>query len=345
MSELRKDPIVGRWVIIAPERAKRPIVQDLCLQKEQPQQDICPFCEGNETMTSKEIVAFRKQGTSQNLPGWNVRVVPDRHLVLTVEGNLDRKGIGMYSQMNGIGAHEIIIETPQHIPNIADLNLQQIGLALQMCVNRMVDLEKDSRLKYPLLFKNYRTDTSEWGSFRKVNHSHSQLVVLPIDPKRLKEELTVAKRFYEDKERCLFCDVIREELRVKERIVFEYEDVISFCPFASKSAFEVWIAPKFHSCDFWMLTPVQIASCANMIKTVLSKLKTALNDPPYDYVLHTAPFRRPRAGYWRTLECDFHWHLEVTPHLTQIAGFEWGSDFYINSIPPEDAAKYLRGVQ
>lgn len=340
MPELRKDPIIGRWVIIATERAKRPD-QFFSSTHEGPPENPCPFCEGSESHTPPEIYAIRPRYSPANKPGWELRVVPSVAPFLGIEGDLERRGKGLYDMMNGIGAHEIIIETNQHIANMADLSEEQITKVITCYIDRMVDLEKDTRFKYVLMFKNYGW-TAGGG---RVNHSRSQLIATPINPKRVKEELVGAKRYYNYHERCIFCDLIKQELEFKERVILEIDGFIAIAPFAARFPFEVWILPKKHSCDFTRLEMPARLDLSRIIKKVLTKIKKGLNDPPYNYILHTAPFRRQKVGYWKSIDYDYHWHIEIMPRLTRVAGFEWGTGFYICPLPPENAAKFLREVE
>lgn len=340
MPELRKDPIIGRWVIIATERAKRP---DTFASSagEGPAEKPCPFCEGSESSTPPEIYALRPRHTPANGPGWELRVVPSISPFLGIEGDLERKGKGLYDLMNGIGAHEIVIEANQHAGEISDLSEEQISKVFTCYIDRFTDLERDQRFKYVLIFKNHG-----WiAGAGRVKHSRSQLIATPVVPKRVKEELTGAKFYYDYHERCVFCDLIRQELENKERLILEIDGFIAICPFAARFPFEIWILPKKHCCDFTCMDLPSRYELASLIKKVLSKLKKGLQDPPYNYVLHTAPFRRPKAGYWKSIDQDYHWHIEIMPRLTRVAGFEWGSGFYICPLPPENAAKFLREVQ
>ncbi|MFH1202683.1 MAG: galactose-1-phosphate uridylyltransferase [Candidatus Omnitrophota bacterium] len=339
MPELRKDPIIGRWVIIATERAKRP---DQFGQMEAgPQEGTCPFCEGHESETPPEIMAVRPARTRANGPGWEVRVVPSIKPLLRIEGGLDRRGEGLFDVMNGIGAHEVIIETPNHISNIADLSAEQINKVINCFKDRVFDLEKDKRFKYILLFKNYG-----WAAGAgRIKHARSQLIATPVTPRRVKEELEGSKRYFNYHERCVFCDLIRQELESKERLVLDIDGFVAVVPFACRYPFEVWILPKEHACDFQAIKPQMIADLSQVLKTVLLKLKKCVNDPPYNFILHTAPLRRPKAGYWKTIDQDYHWHLEITPRLTRVAGFEWGTGFYICPTPPESAAKFMRETE
>ena len=339
MPELRKDPLIGRWVIISTERAKRPM--DFASSKEETEApEVCPFCEGKEAETPQEIYAVRVNGSQPNTAGWHVRVLPSIKPVLRIEGQLQRRAKGMFDVMNGVGAHEIIVEDPQHVANIADLPVERIHEVLQATTRRMSDLEHDPRFRYVLWFKNHGGVA---GSGR-ILHTRSQLIATPVTPKRVKEELVVSRRYFEDKERCLMCDMMSQEQQMKERIVFDSPHMMVLCPFASRFPFELMFLPKRHHCDFAAMRPEELVDLASAMKHVLARLKSVLADPPYNYILHTAPFRRHRlkAGHWKTIEEDYHWHIELIPRLTRVAGFEWGSGFYINPTPPEEAARYLR---
>ncbi len=339
MPELRKDPIIGRWVIIATERAKRPD-QLTSFAQEGPVEKPCPFCPGKESETPNEIYSIRPTHTPPNTPGWELRVVPSLTPFLKIEGELDRTGKGLYDVMSGVGAHEIVVETNQHIANICDLPEEQIKRVIACYIDRIVDLEKDERFKYVLVFKNY--GWSAGGG--RVRHSRTQLIATPVNPKRVKEELVGAREYYDHHERCVFCDLVKQELESKYRLILEIDGFIAVAPFASRFPFEVWILPKKHSCDFVRLGDQERKNLARILKQVLLKIKTGLNDPPYNYIIHTAPFRRKKVGYWKSIEEDYHWHIEITPRLTRVAGFEWGTGFYICPVPPENSAKFLREV-
>jgi UDPglucose--hexose-1-phosphate uridylyltransferase len=338
MPELRKDPIIGRWVIVATERARRPDQFVPKAQESVPEKDVCPFCEGQEIQTPPEIYSVRPQNTPRNMPGWELRVVPSKTPFLRIEGDLERSGKGLYDLMNGVGAHEIVIETNKHTANMADLSEEQIQRVISCYIDRIVDLEKDQRFKYVLVFKNYGV-TAGGGS---VRHSRSQLIATPVNPKRVKEELVGCRQYYEYHERCIFCDIIKQEMGSKDRLILDLDGFIAVVPFAARFPFEVWILPKKHSCDFVSLAMPERQGLAKIMKQVLLKLKIGLNDPPYNYIIHTAPFKRHKSGYWSTINQDYHWHIEITPRLTRVAGFEWGTGFYICPVTPEAAAKFLR---
>lgn len=338
MPELRKDPVIGRWVIVSTTRSKRPNdFFNLGKDKREVKKKGCPFCEGNEDKTPPEIRAVRKEGSQPNSSGWEVRVVPNKFPALGVEGDLDKEGVGMFDIMNGIGAHEVIIETPEHDKRIEDYTPESFVKVLEVYRDRINDLKQDLRLRYVLIFRN----EGESGG-ASLEHPHSQLIATPVTPKRVKEELAGAQEYYSYKDRCVFCDIIREEKMQKERLVYENDHFIAFCPFASRFPFEIWLLPKEHNPDFENTFAEQMPHLAEAMIFVQTKLSKALNQPHYNYILHTGPARRPRRGYWVSIDVDFHWHIEIMPRLVRTAGFEWGTGFYINPTLPEEAAKFLR---
>jgi len=236
MPELRKDPVTGRWVIISTERGKRP--SDFGIQKVKTKEGFCPFCPGNEDKTPPEILAFRQDGSHRNGPGWRLRVVSNKFPALRVEGEIFREGVGLYDKMNGIGAHEVIIETPNHLESMATLSPKAIEEVLWSYRDRMLDLRRDTRLRYAMLFKNHGE-----AAGATLEHSHSQIIALPIVPHLVMEEMAGAREYYRYKERCIFCDMVRQEIQQGERVVVENGEFIAIAPFASFSPFEVWILP------------------------------------------------------------------------------------------------------
>jgi UDPglucose--hexose-1-phosphate uridylyltransferase len=329
MPELRKDPVTGRWVIIATERAKRP--SQYTKLDEELKGGFCPFCPGNERSTPPEVLSYRPTSTPKDSEGWWLRVVPNKFPALLVEGNLKRSGQGMYDRMTGYGAHEVVVESSSHDQTIADLPEDQIQEIIWAFRDRMVELRKDTRMKYILIFKNWGRDAGA-----SLEHPHAQIIALPIVPKRVQEELLGSSKYYDYKERCVFCDMIRQELEDNCRIVAENDSFLSFMPFASRFPFETWILPKEHTSYFNDIQKNQVSDLSKIMKTTFGLLKTALDDPAYNFVIHTTPFD----GTGNTPY--YHWHIEIMPKLTRMAGFEWGSGFYINPTPPEQAARYLK---
>ncbi|BDV41389.1 galactose-1-phosphate uridylyltransferase [Geotalea uraniireducens] len=340
MSELRWDPLKLHWVIIATERGRRP--RDFLVEPETQEMMSCPFCYGNEDKTPPEIFAIRPGGTP-NSAGWKVRVIPNKYPALRIEGELNNRGHGLYDVMNGIGAHEVIIETPDHNRGLADLSPAEIGDVLRAYRARLLDLRNDRRFRYMVLFKNHGLRAGA-----SLPHSHSQLIAVPLTPPVAATELRICREYFAGKERCIICDLIDFELRSGERVVREFSDFVILTPYASCFPFELRLYPKRHACDFAALGDSDLANLAVALKEMLARLKSVLRDPPYNFILHTAPPRQPRLGkpdYWSSIEFDYHWYIELVPRLTQIAGFEWGTGFYINPTSPEDAASFLRETE
>lgn len=329
MPELRKDPIVGRWVIISTERGKRPadfVRESVVIHA----QGNCPFCMGNEAKTPPEILVYGRNGCGPNTPGWCVRVVPNKFPALGIEGELDREGEGLFDKMNGIGAHEVIIETPDHTATLATLPERAIEDVLWAYRDRMLDLKNDKRFRYVLIFKNHGEAA---GS--SLEHPHSQLIALPIVPKRVREEVDASKHYFHEKERCIFCDVIRQEQDTGIRVISENEHFISLAPYAPRFPFETWLLPKQHSSSFENNQSSVYSSLARALKDSLMRLDAALVRPAYNFMIHTSPIGEE-------INDHYHWHIEIIPKLTKVAGFEWGTGFYICPTPPEESARFLR---
>jgi UDPglucose--hexose-1-phosphate uridylyltransferase len=328
LPELRKDPITGRWVIIATDRAKRP--SDFIRQPVPPAtQTVCPFDYGNERKTPPEVLSYRTSG-GRDEPGWRVRVVPNKFPVLGIEGELNRQGEGMYDKMNGVGANEIIIETPDHAATLADMPERQIEEVLGAFRDRVNDLKRDFRFRYILLFRNYGE-----AAGASLEHPHSQLIALPIVPKRVAEEVDAARLFYESKERCIFCDIAHQESAAGVRLVAETERFTVIEPYAPRFPFETWILPKQHASHYETSDGPTLQNLAWVLRSTMRKIDKVLERPAYNFIIHSAPVQEAPLEY-------YHWHIEIIPKLTKVAGFEWGTGFYINPTPPEESAKFLR---
>ncbi|HEX9023142.1 MAG TPA: galactose-1-phosphate uridylyltransferase [Geobacteraceae bacterium] len=340
MSELRWDPLKLHWVIIATERGRRP--RDFHMDAEEGEMTSCPFCYGNEDKTPGEIFAIRPYGPA-NTPNWQVRVIPNKYPVLRIEGELENRGYGVYDVMNGIGAHEVIVETPDHKKGLADLTPEEITRVLTAYRSRYLDLRRDMRFRYMVLFKNHGARAGA-----TLSHAHSQLIAVPLTPPVAATELKVCREFYVAKERCIFCDLIAFELSSGDRVVKEFANFVILTPYAACFPFELRLYPKRHAHDFTQMNDGMLAELAVAMKEMLLRLKSVLKDPAYNFILHNAPPQQQRLGkpeYWGSIEYDYHWHIELVPRLTQIAGFEWGTGFYINPTSPEDAAAFLRDAE
>jgi UDPglucose--hexose-1-phosphate uridylyltransferase len=246
---------------------------------------------------------------------------------------LNREGEGIYDKMNGIGAHEVVIETPRHSETLATMPLGSVEHVLTAYRDRIVDLRNDQRLRYVLVFKNHGV-----AAGASLEHSHSQLIALPIIPRRVAEEIEGAKNYFNYKDRCVFCDIIRQELQQKRRVILENKAFLSVAPFASRFPFETWILPKTHYPCYEKMESSLYEQAAQILSETLKRMNRVLNDPPYNYVIHTSSFSGLESEH-------YHWHIEIMPKLTKVAGFEWGTGFYINPTPPEEAAEYLREVK
>lgn len=331
MDQLRRDPIVGRWVIVFTDQPRG--AGDFEVEPPRDKGGACPFCYGHEGMTPPEIQAHREGATPPNSPGWSTRVVPNKFPALRIEGELDRRGEGMFDLSNGVGAHEVIIEAPDHRKNLAELLDHEVEKVIWAYRDRSVDLHGDKRFRYIMIFKNHG-----YSAGASLSHSHSQLIALPMIPKNVREELSGAHTYYEYRERCIFCDMITQEKEEAQRLICENSRFLAFSPFASRFPFEVWILPRQHHSDFSFIRTEDVIELARILKDVLLRIKKVLGNPSYNFIIHTSPIEQKERE-------DYHWHIEIMPKLTRIAGYEWGSGFYINPTPPEVAAKYLREVK
>jgi UDPglucose--hexose-1-phosphate uridylyltransferase len=239
----------------------------------------------------------------------------------------------MFDMMNGVGAHEVIIENPDHKKELSQLSEGQIQDVIFTYRERSLDLRNDKRFQYILIFKNQGK-----AAGASLSHPHTQLIALPMIPKNVQEEIQGARHYFKYKERCLYCDILRQEKQENKRIVAENDIFIAFCPFASRFAFEIWILPKEHFSAFERIEPEMVKDLAKILKDVLARVKKALKSPSYNFIIHTSPIEEKNKE-------EYHWHFEIMPKLTRTAGFEWGSGFYINPTPPHLAAKALRQVK
>ncbi|MDH7578772.1 MAG: galactose-1-phosphate uridylyltransferase [Bacillota bacterium] len=331
MPELRQEPVTKRWVIIAIERSKRPL--DFHVKPDERKGGDCPFCPGNEDKTPPEIMAFREPGTKPNGRGWWIRVVPNKFPALEkngAESPLNSAEENFFNKMMGIGAHEVIIESPEHGASLEKHPIHQLKEIFRAWRERHNILMKDDAIKYVQIFKNAGAVAGA-----SLEHPHSQLIATPLIPHVIEEELKGAQKYFEEKGCCLYCEINHQELNKNERIVAENEAFIAYCPFASRFPFETWILPKEHQASFSALNDFLLNQLSLIVKETMQKIVSSLNHPPYNLMLHTAPFGYREAPY-------YHWHLEIFPRLTTVAGFEWGTGIYINPTSPETAAKYLR---
>jgi len=326
--EWRKDPLVKRWVVIATERGKRPT--DYRVPRDEKKGGRCPLCPGHEGDTPPEVLAFRHGGTAPDTPGWWIRVVPNKFPAVRPEAQAGVRRHGVYEVMDGLGAHEVVVESPGHIANLDAVDERQLEEVIWAWQHRSLELRRDPRLKYIQIFKNFGQTAGA-----SLEHTHSQILAMPMVPVDVEEEMEGFKNYARSVGRCILCDVVAQEVSERQRVVLETGAFVSFAPYASRFPFETWIVPREHQDDFAMIREEQVRDLARVLRSTLLRLSRVLNNPPFNMVLHTAPVNEPdTAGY--------HWHLEIMPRLTIMAGFELGTGFYINPTPPELAAQVLR---
>jgi len=332
MSEIRQDPTTKEWVIIAKERAKRP--HDFVRVESRPELPdflpSCPFCPGNEAMTVPETLSYRDEKTR----GWRVRAFVNKFPALTPQGSTARNAEnGFLLRLDGVGVHEVIVETPVHNRPLAlmeDAGVIDVLLAYQ---ERYDALRPMPFVKSIIIFKNHGPSAGT-----SLRHPHSQLVATPIVPRHIRLQHEVARSYYDDTGQCLYSDLASHELSVGERIVVETEKFVVLHPFASHRPFETWILPKARQASFCNASTEQIKELAHVLRITLLKLYRGLNNPDFNYVLDSAPIGEEDSDYYL-------WHLRIIPRLTKVAGFEIGSGVYINTALPEETAQFMRSIE
>ncbi|MGM0606793.1 MAG: galactose-1-phosphate uridylyltransferase [Candidatus Muiribacteriota bacterium] len=323
MAELRKDPVSQRWIIIS-DKELNPEDYLYNEAKNSNNTENCPFCDKNSHMIEKEILR-----TSYN-NRWAARIVNNKFPALISEVELEKEADGVYDKMSGYGYHEVIIDSYEHFVPFHKTSPEKIEKVLEAMVKRYRELKKDKNLKYVLFFKNYGASAGA-----SLSHSHAQLVATPVVPKIVMNELLFSKKYFNYKERCLFCDLINQEKKDKERLITFNQDFYAFVPYAPRFPFETWILPELHNSSFGNIKNCELKNLAVIIKECINRLEKVFKNLPFNFVIHTAPFENNCGDY-------YHWHIEIMPRLTKVAGFEWGSGFYVNETSPEKAAGILR---
>lgn len=335
MPILRQEPLTGEWVIIATERARRP--ETFAPEKKEKKAPLpvrvenCPFCYGNENMTPPEVLAYRNGSTQPDTPGWSIRVVPNKFPALEPGNNGGEPFIcGFFDSCPGYGVHEVIIETPDHNRHLADLKEEEMALVLKSFKERLASLADDQHLKYVQIFRNHRREAGA-----SIEHPHCQLLALPFIPPLLEAEYRRCRTYYQEKGKCLLCTLLEEEENAGERVVMKNDAYIAYIPFAAPLPFTTWIVPRKHVSSLELSKDNWAEKLASILKGCLLKLSQKLKDPPYNLYLHLAPLRSEPLPY-------YHWHMEIIPKLTVIAGLEMATGTYINVSKPEEAAQFLR---
>ena len=328
MSEIRRDSIVDRWVIFARNRAERPN-EYAAPPASRSGKKVCPFCEGNEHLTPHEIAAYRTEDSAAEQRGWRVRVIPNKFPAVVCDSPADTAdpAAGLTA---GYGVHEVIVESPRHLLSTTELSDGELAEVLLIYGDRLRSIRQNPRIRHALVFKNVGP-----GAGASIEHTHSQLVGLPLVPATVAQELDAALTHYRQHGRCIFCDLVKQELAAESRMVFETESFVAFCPYAARFPLETWILPKCHASQYEESATAELHDLARVLRRCIDKIERAAGQSQYNYLIHSAPFDT-------RCQSHYHWHIEIFPRTTTIAGFEWGTGQFINPLPPEDAAKLLR---
>ena len=330
MSELRRDPITGRYVIIAPERQ----LSRAAFERPSPVGamggDLCPFCEGQEWIAGRELLAWRPPDSPRDGRGWQVRVVVNREPALLVENTLGEAANPLFQAFGGLGAHEVIVESPDHHATFATMSVEQVQRVLWAWRERMRDLRRDLRLTSFLIVKNVGERAGA-----TLDHPHSSLVAMPLVPQHLEDEINGARGYHATHGSCVFCEVVEREMATGERVIASDEDTIAFTPFASRGPFETWVMLRRHEPSFENLSDTELTAIAHRLRDTMRRLDAALALPPHSVLLHSAPVGEDNSQ-------SYDWHLEIIPRLLPVPGLSWDGGLHINPISPEEAARELR---
>ena len=323
MDELRKDPTRSHWVLIRP-KAKPPFASD------------CPYCPGSEHLGPPEIAAYRKEGSAPNSPGWTVRVVPDGDAYFRIEWELVREGVGMFDTITPRGASELILESPRHDDTLATMDPEALEAVLWMYHDRLVDLKRDGQIRDILISRRHKKPGVP------PHHPYSRATAIPIVFDETRRELREAREYYQYKRRCLYCDMLRQEIGAEARVVRLTPAFAAIVPYAARAPVETWIVPRQHGCSYEdALTAETGRDLARLLSDYFRALAAGFGDPGFEMALHTAPNLRSRIlqGDWATIRDDYHWHLEIVaqPERANRVG-----GIFINESAPEVSAAELR---
>ncbi|MGA1796299.1 MAG: galactose-1-phosphate uridylyltransferase [bacterium] len=330
MSEIRQNIAIREWVIIASERARRPheFIQKKQVDKETPDyMETCPFCPGNEHLAPPEVFSLRDDRNE-----WLVRCIPNKFPAVSAQGTLIHQDEGIKRRLSGVGLHEVIVETPHHSLATALMDEQQVIKILETYKCRYLEALGDKRIELVIIFKNHGQSAGT-----SLEHPHSQLIAIPVVPQHVRDRMEEAMRFYDDHRRCVFCEMLKEEIKLQERVILESADFVAFTPYAALSPFHTWILPKRHMSSFTQIDETEMRDFAGILRKVLKKIYVGLNDPDFNYVIRSIP-----APYGDT--SFFHWYLSIVPRVSLAAGFELGSGMFINTSIPEENAEFLKGI-
>lgn len=332
--EFRRDPVCGRWAVVAPERSLRPMTLEGAepRHRRNGERRPCPFCPGQEHDTPHESLAYRAPGSAPDGPGWQLRVVPNKFPAVRPDVGGDFCAVeGMvFLTTPGFGRSEVLIECPEHLPDPTKLSDARFADVFRAYRDRVLTLAEDPRLAYAAVFKNVGAEAGA-----SLGHTHSQIVAGPVVPELIEAELAGADDFRVRTGRCVFCDLAAREQRDGERVIARSDNFLAVAAYAPRFAYEFWVLPLGHSSRYESLTDAAALELAVLMKRVLLALDRVRAEPAYNWFVHTAPLRSPELPH-------YHWHLEVLPRTARPAGLEWGFGCYITTVSPEVAAAQLR---
>ena len=327
MGEFRQNFATKEWVIIAPERAKRP----RHVSGQQPAsapvpsyRTECPFCPGNEPETGREVLRYGDTFS------WNVRVVQNKFSALDPIRSTQRQQQGLFLKSDNFGDGEVVIESPIHNATIPALARESMVNVLRAYRERAIEISSMPNISIVMIFRNHGP-----GAGTSLEHPHSQIIASPIIPPHVRDPFQKAALHYDSFGTCVYCDVLQEELRQKERIFYENEHFVAFCPFASRTPYEIRIYPRRHMANFTWTDNAELAAFADALQTVTRSMNDVLGDPSYNYIIRSSPTGDEDVRY-------LHWYFVLIPKITTPAGFEIGSGVYINPSSPEVCAAQLR---
>ncbi|MGI6394934.1 MAG: HIT domain-containing protein [bacterium] len=330
---LRRDPLNRLWVIFAPEKVETIIEQSV---ESDAKFDIDPFVPGFEYATGKDILSRTNPAYADK--GWSSRVFPAKNPILKVENEKKSKGVGLYDAMSRIGAHEVVVETPKSNVFFDQLSIEEIADAFSIIRERVNDLKKDSRFRYIMVTKN--RGLAAGGT---INHNYSEIKAFPFVPPIVQYRVESCRQYYLAKERCLLCDVIEQELSEQKRVIYETDQFIAICPYASRYPFEIMILPRKHTNIFDTIPNEAVKELAKIAKVIFYKLRKGLKSPAYNCVFQFQPIN---SGPNEIIESKaHHWYITVIPRISKIPSELLEAGVYVNPTFPEDATAFLKNIR
>lgn len=325
--ELRKDPITRSWVMTGDDPAESPPRSEA----------VCLFCQGSPEPT--QVIAAVPDASA-----WSARAVVHPAPLYHIEGEPGRRGDGIYDRMNSVGAHEVLVENPRHDRHLWKASDEEIGQFLRLAAERILDLKRDPRIKYVSLFKDFGPNAGQ-----EFSHPTSQLTGTMFVPRRVLYELRAGREYFQGKERCVFCDILAQEERLALRVIEARGDYVAVGPYAPRVPYEIWILPRNHEASFertGLSKPGLRTNLAALVRRTLQRVRTITED--FHLVLHTSPnslHPSKTLGYWKTIDDDYHWHIEIMPVIEAKARSYTFEEVYYSPVSSETAVRNLRDAR